>query len=70
MTIKTKFNVGDSVFFIKDGKVQQIEITDIRIDINKNDTNIEYIIGNSAFNYDICKEELLFSTKEELINSL
>lgn len=70
MKIETKFNVDDSIFFIKNGKVEQSKITDIRIDVNKNDINIEYLIGNSAFNYDICKEELLFSTKEELIKSL
>ena len=75
MTIETKFNVGDKVFFMKHNSVDFGTIIGIDITVKKgnifssNPINLDetvYIIS------EICRirEHNLFRTKEELINTL
>lgn len=79
MTIETKYNIGDRVFFLYKGKVRSGIISScifyrssIVISSYKNrkvetlNTSITYIIDHEYERY----EEELFLSKEELINNL
>ena len=73
MTIETKYNIGDRVFFLYKGKVRSGIISSfIVISSYKNrkvetlNTSITYIIDHE---YERDEEEL-FLSKEELINNL
>lgn len=70
MTIKTKFNVSDIVYFIWVNKVCSAIITGINIQVTYLGTvKIKYTVRNSEFSSSLC-EDSLFATKEELIKSL
>ena len=72
MDIKTKYDLGQSVFFMKDNKVETSAIKQISIDVwyNKfNEIRIKeryYLFSGDQF----YGEEDLFLTKEELLKSL
>ena len=73
MTIETKYNIGDRVFFLYKGKVRSgIISSSVVISSYKNrkvetlNTSITYIIDHEYERY----EEELFPSKEELINNL
>ena len=69
MDIKTKYDLGQSVFFIEDNRVNEDIIDSIRIDIKYlggiRVGRFYYRIGGKPY-----LEEKLFPTKEELIESL
>ena len=81
MEIKTKFNIGDEVCTMFQNKVIYFTIGKIEIEIGEKETSIVYaskeryeeyshITGsNEKYNYIRC-EDKIFSTKEELLNSL
>lgn len=79
MVIKTKFDIGSEVFFIFNNRVYKQKISKIRFtkelitytrDGSNLETSIEYSFdGNSVGNL-VKKEEEVFATKEELLNSL
>jgi hypothetical protein len=67
MTIKTKYNIGDKVWYKRHGKIFQDTICEIKVNID--------CFGEAFIHYqlwdDVLKEESdLFSTKEELLKSL
>lgn len=65
MEIKTKYNIGDKVWFMHDNKCVLKKVENIRIDVD--DMYIQYIFnGNEIW----LSEKHLFSTKEELLKSL
>jgi len=73
MVIETKYQSGNTVWFIFDNKVQTAAIKALRVYErmnpvhNKPEMDIEYNIGlGQAF----WKESELFPSKEELLNSL
>lgn len=79
MTISTKFNTNDIVYFTQNSKVFKGRIWEIFISTiyNDNSYQIKYTVINDQKEY--CKniedgrlfrENWLFSTKEELIKSL
>lgn len=71
MEIKTKYNIGDTVYYLSDNTVKCSTIEFITIYINnyKNSVTITYTVRDyNSYNY-ITKEEL-FPTKEELLKSL
>lgn len=79
MTINTKFNPNDYVYFTHNSKVVKGAIWDIHIStINNNLTHdIKYTVINDQKEYytnlidgKLFPESWLFSTKEELIKSL
>ena len=79
MVIKIKFDIGSEVFFIFNNRVYKQKISEIRFnkkliaytrDGSNLETSIEYSFdGNSVGNI-VKKEEEVFETKEELLNSL
>ena len=72
MDIKPKYDLGQSVFFMKDNKVETSTIRQISIDVWYNrDNNIKERISYCLFSTDHFYEEKdLFLTKEELLKSL
>lgn len=74
--IKTKFSLGERIFFMKDNKVDSFEVWKIDITHEKN-FNGEFVNGTRTkityidFNGNTrVKEENAFASKEDLINSL
>ena len=72
MDIKAKYNLGQTMFYMKDNKVETSAIRQIRIDVWYNrDNNIKERISYCLFSSDhFYEEEDLFLTKEELLKSL
>jgi hypothetical protein len=73
MTIETRYNIGDRVWFMHDNKVESEIIIKINAVIEKdmNCTGVHKSIAYSLFNYSgYYTENKLFPTKEELIKSL
>lgn len=77
MTINTKFNLGETVYVVIDGKVKTMYITDIMIFLDEKyhkEPNIIYK-GKYMTEYNFTKifdvkEEMAYKSKEDLINSL
>ena len=73
MEIKTKFNLGQKVYLLWNNKVvcPQIDGISVRVDIalgnGEKDISITYELVGLAKRFD---EEVLFATKEELLQSL
>ena len=67
MTIETKYNIGDKVWYKGTKEIFQDTICEIKVNIDCfGETSVHYQLWN-----DVLKEENdLFSTKEELIKSL
>ena len=72
MDIKTKYGLGQSVFFMKDNKVETSAIKQISIDVWYNKyKEIRMSIHYYLFSADqFYEEDNLFLTKEELLKSL
>jgi len=73
MKIETRFKPTDLVWFYLNGKATEAPIYKVTIEAYADKTVVQYMVdvktnGNSKF--EIIKEELTFTTKEELINSL
>lgn len=68
MTIETKFNIWDKVYFLSDNRCENDFITHIRIEIYSNETKIIYDVKDSYISY--IYEDKLFKTKEELVKDL
>ena len=67
MTVNTKFNIGDQVWYMSDNRPNESDITGLSISINESGRpTIEYTLH---FNEKI-GEAYLFSSKEELIAAL
>jgi len=70
MNIKTKFEIGNVVFALEDGRVINNRITRIVIDVNQNSTHpITIKYGLYCF-HGLHDERKVFSTKQELLDSL
>ena len=68
-TIRTKFQVGDEVWRIRNMKAEQTKISRVNIDITSKGVEVVHYIANSLGEASI-REENIFATKQELINSL
>lgn len=65
MTISTKYDIGDMVWFMYNNKCQSKKVENIKIDVYY--MYIQYILdGNDIW----LSEKHLYSTKEELLKSL
>lgn len=70
MTIETKFQIGDAIFFLEENKVSKARVDSVRViiaNISAGGTSIDYSIQGLRFSI---KESEAFSTKEELLKSL
>ena len=78
MGIKTKYNIGDKVFFIQENAVHQGFIKEIAVYVSNDgysDIQREYYDIKSYEKaidkeYKKVKQSLIYKTKEELLNSL
>ena len=73
MTIETRYNIGDKVWFMYNNSVKCEPIIKINALIEKdiNSTNIHITILYHLYDYDTSYiESKLFPTKEELLKSL
>lgn len=71
MDIKTKYGLGQRVFFMDNNKVQDGPITRIHIEVGYTTKDIKVKISYNIFSITkFYKEEELFLTKEELLKSL
>ena len=75
MTIETKYNIGDEVFYMKDNKVRTLKITQINMLVQLIPKTIGYGCEiNQVVDYGdgrtVLTEYECFSTKEELLKSL
>ena len=70
MTIETKYNIGDKVWFQTLGTNHNANIIHINIDIYPNgEHEIHYNLHNKGYSYERHEDEL-FKTKEELLKNL
>lgn len=72
MTIKTKYSIGDEVWFMNENKACSDVITAVHTYITETLLNITYGFGNTIQTQIVTtmKESDLFLTKEELLKSL
>lgn len=76
MTVETKFNIGDEVWFVDEHKAHQGKVKDNIITIKGSTQSIKYFLVQIRFNFGGCayvreyRQEVVFKTKEELIESL
>ena len=72
MTIQTKFNVGDEAFFMEDNKVVVSTVTGITIYVAEEGTFCTPVVRTfySLVRYSSVEDKILFTTKQELLESL
>ena len=73
MDIKIKYDLGQSVFYMRDNRVQNGSVSRIVIEIDcyGSDENIRVRTGyNVTYDSPLYRETELFLTKEELLKSL
>lgn len=70
MEIKTKYNVGDKLWTIKDCKAIEFEVGSLLINVNKDKKRISYYPKADVFSTENYEEDICFSSKEELIKAL
>lgn len=71
MTIETKYNIGDEVYYKRFGEVYELKIIGVKVIEKKPISSIEYYVIEDDDNISMClAEQLLFPTKEELLKSL
>lgn len=70
MTIETKYNIGDEVWFMNEGEPTSEKI--VRIDVEQYERKqfVEYTVVLSDVILTSFYEQELFPTKEELLKSL
>lgn len=66
MTIETKYNIGDEVWFEAAGDAKCEEIFGIEVNVYKDKLFIEYLFANDSYPFGL-NEFDLFPTKEELL---
>lgn len=67
MTIETKYNIGDEVWYSLKGNVYHEIIDHIEIDVGKSGVTHIYYNSEGKFPH---REDKLYPTKEELLKSL
>lgn len=73
MEIKTKYKVEDLCWFYNNGKAKEAKVYRIDIEVYSNKTIVKYWFNvglNAETSFIIVNDNLVFKTKEELINSL
>lgn len=69
MEVKTKFNIGDTIYFMYDNKVCNSFVRSVSVWIGKESTDIKYYMDRDKDRIPITEDES-YATKEELIASL
>lgn len=69
LQINNKFNIGDTVYVMYANKIKKGIIDQIRIYVYEDDVSIYYNV-EMPYDMPLYREESIFSTPEELSNSL
>lgn len=69
MEIKTRFNIGDTIYFMYDNKVCNSSVCSISVWMGRDSTDIKYYVNRDKDNI-LITEDKSYATKEELIASL
>ena len=69
MTIETKFNIGDSIWYMDNNKACNRSVSSIIIRITEYGVSVGYYVSKPRKSITL-DEKLVFSSKEELIKSL
>ena len=67
MTIETKFNIGDEVWFMYENRPMSMRVMHIELYISCNKVKRQYIDKYGSYRV---SEHKLFRTKQELLDSL
>ena len=73
MTIKTKIDIGDVVYFLFIGKIRSSKVTAIEIRATLDGISVDYLISENPCGDQYTRyfsETTIFKTKQELLNSL
>jgi len=72
MTIETKANAGAWIFYMRDNKVKQAQVDEIKISVRDEYFNTTAYISYSLKNVDdrLFNESEIFLSKEDLLKSL
>ena len=71
MTIETKYSIGDEVYYKRFCEIYKLRIVGVRVIEKTPISLIEYYVVEEGDDISIClAEQLLFPTKEELLQSL
>jgi len=72
MTIETKFNIGDEVFFLHDNKIVKDKILYVSILLTKAGITVKYnMFETRDKTYEVnFIDSQIFATKQELLDSL
>lgn len=69
MEIRTKFNIGDTIYFMYDNKVCNSSVCSVSVWVGRESTDIKYYVDRDKDRISIT-ENKVYATKEELIASL
>lgn len=69
INIDLEYNIGDTVYFMYNNKIQEAKIIQVSISIDEDTTHITYYIRLFGTKYNM-KDFKVFKTKQELINYL
>lgn len=70
MTIETRYNIGDEVWMLREGRAQSAIVMAVGVIVVSNgDKEIAYTVENKRM-IDEYGEKAIFPTKEELLKSL
>ena len=71
MTIETKYNIGDEVWFKRFSEIYKLRIVGVSVLEKPPISFIEYYVVEEGDDISIClAEQILFPTKEELLKIL
>lgn len=68
IVVKSRYSIGDTVWYISNNRVQSLDITGVRVCVEpERECEVDYILH---FNSSWIKEDRLFKSKKELLESL
>lgn len=75
MEVKTKLNVGDKIYFIRNGRIASATISLIEIKVRKSLTEVHYLWSeydpvSERTDFRSLPERVAFTTKEALVEHL
>lgn len=70
MNIETQYNINNTVYFIHNNKVWEGIVKRISIIVENNSIVITYKVQYTDWKYKLVKENQVYNTKQELLDSL
>lgn len=74
MELKTKFNVGDTVYFLNNNELYKGVVNDITINVNSRILEIYEVSFRSKYDYEALKKDIgadyLFESAKDVVDNL